>query len=516
MVEAFIDWFRNGSREELAWYDMAIGNRAYRLSYVIAAAARSDAIRDKDFKSLIEMAVRHARELAKEEDFAAHSNHGLFQAAGLQALTRRLGKSIPVIGELSELAQERLLEMLLTQFGDDGMHLEHSPGYHFAVLGTLVSLTRTGIIGDERLGQLREKAERAMAWVTLPNGVVAPLGDTPHRVLAPEDPTEDELRAATRAFRSPELLHVATRGLDGSAPDENLIAFPTSGYVVARTWEPDGSGTSLIFTAGFHSQVHKHADDLSFVWYDSGRLILSDGGQYGYERGNDADRRRTGRWYADPKRIYVESTRAHNTVVIDDSDHDRSRDPHGSALTGWGETDGVYFASGEVGHGTVTHSRTLAMTPGVWLAVIDRLRDGGGDSKPQPHTYLQSFLAAPDLDLSSGPDGTVLQPRDGGSPIHITSLSSGPKPAPAIRGAEEPRLAGWVSTRARELEPAWTFGFEEAGESAEFATIFSLAGPVDGEAEGDAVAFEAGAERVRLTVGDDGSLLVERTQAASL
>jgi hypothetical protein len=42
--------------------------------------------------------------------------------------------------------------------------------------------------------------------------------------------------------------------------------------------------------------------------------------------------------YSDPNRIYVETTRAHNTVEIDGLSHPRRNvQPYGSGLVGWGE-----------------------------------------------------------------------------------------------------------------------------------------------------------------------------------
>ncbi len=66
----------------------------------------------------------------QEERIATHSNHGLFQMAGLIALV----KSIPWLEKSAAgyiFAKELLLKMLNEHFGGDGLHKEHSPEYHF-------------------------------------------------------------------------------------------------------------------------------------------------------------------------------------------------------------------------------------------------------------------------------------------------------------------------------------------------------------------------------------------------
>jgi len=79
-----------------------------------------------------------------------------------------------------------------------------------------------------------------------------------------------------------------------------------------------------MLAAGFHSATHKQADDLTFVWHESGRPFIVDAGRYGY-------------YYDEPGRRYCESTRAHNTVEIDGrSTSMRPSDAFGSALTSWG------------------------------------------------------------------------------------------------------------------------------------------------------------------------------------
>jgi hypothetical protein len=115
---------------------MAIGLRAYRLGYLLDVVSRDPEVEDSSITALAEAAVVHAEALAPEEDFRGHNNHGLYQAAGQVALARRFPE-LPTMAEALEQGQERLGRMVRAQFAEDGVHREHSPGYHYLLLDTL-------------------------------------------------------------------------------------------------------------------------------------------------------------------------------------------------------------------------------------------------------------------------------------------------------------------------------------------------------------------------------------------
>src|SRR4029078_11016651 len=120
----------------------------------------------------------------------------------------------------------------------------------------------------------------------------------------------------------------------------------------------------------FHSRVHKHADDLSLVWWDRGHEILVDAGRFGYigRLAPDDPARLEGFFYSAPERQFVESTRAHNTVQIDDLDFPRRKvTPCGSGIVSAHHVDDVHAVVAEVTHfDTVIHTRVLATVPGKW------------------------------------------------------------------------------------------------------------------------------------------------------
>lgn len=467
-----LDWAANypslTTESPFAWYDMAIGLRAYRLGYLIDAGARLELFSDDDVATLTESVVLHQGALADERRFSAHSNHGFYQALGQLALAARLPE-LPGMDEARTQSESRLRKLIRQQFTEDGVHREHSPGYHLLVLETFDRMLASRLIEDSWFSERRRPIPEALAWFVLPNGRFSMFGDTGH-AFSPQLSHADD----------PELRFVMTAGREGSPPGETTRTFADAGYVVIRDRWPKGhhdfsNCAYLAQIAGFHSRAHKHADDLSFVWYDRGREIITDSGRYGFlgktEPGSELWE--LGFNYSDPKRVYVESTRAHNTVEIDGTSYPR-RDvkPYGSALRQSGEQEGIHYSECEVKHfGTVRHSRMLLFKPGMWLVVLDHLSDSSGTQ----HCFSQRFHFAPELDAIRCEDSARIDIPDEAESLYMVPLLAG-RLAEPVRGQEEPSLLGWVSRVGGSMTPAWTAAYVADGVAAHtFATLLCFA-----------------------------------------
>jgi Heparinase II/III-like protein/Heparinase II/III N-terminus len=450
-----------------AWYDMAIALRAYRLGYILDLAGRRPAYDDDAVGPLLESVLLHRDVLADDDRFAAHSNHGFYQALGQLALALRF-PYLPGMDNAEEQASTRLRQLVKSQFTEEGVHREHSPGYHLLVGDAFERALQTGLSDDEWLFSRRAPIHDALAWFVLPNGNLAMFGDT-----------EAQFEPTTTYPDSPSLRFVISRGREGAAPGDRVGAFAESGYVVFRDRWPEGPDdfedcSYLAQICAFHSRAHKHADDLSFVWYDRGRELLTDSGRFGYI-GKTRPRSqlwRQGFWYDDPRRVYVESTRAHNTVEIDDRSYQR-RDvkPYGSALVGWGEEEGVgFFSEAQVRHRRfITHRRLLFFVPRQLVLVVDLLND----SRRRRHRFVQRFHFAPELTVEDGAQPPALALPDSDERLHVTTLLPATLLQPAA-GQEEPELLGWVSREANSLLPAWTVAYTGEGASHAFATLLRL------------------------------------------
>jgi hypothetical protein len=470
-LRVLLDWIEHYPsptvESEFAWYDVAIGARAQRLGFALDVVARDPAYENETVARLVEATLMHAELLRADDIVAWHSNHGLLVVAAQLALATRF-RELPGFEADAEQARDRLLELVGRQFTDEGVHREHSPDYHASVLGTIIGLLQDGIVTAPELAERRREIEDALAWFVLPTGRIATFGDSDWRRLGTDADRHE----------SPGLSYALTQGRAGRPPEDRVRGFPGSGYLVVRTWPERGEfqqASYLAQTAAFHSRTHKHADDLSVIWQERGVDLLVDPGRFGYLGRTEADSElaAAGFWYSHPARIYVESTRAHNTVEVDGKSNPRvGVEPYGSGLLDWGER-------GELAYGLsrfrplaqLVHSRTLVFLPGRWLLIVDDLVD----ESEQPHDLTQWFHFGTEVEVTA--HGTMLTGALPDPELRLFCVPFGPvEPVAPVRGREHPDLLGWVAPREGVLEPIWTGGYRvRAAPRARFATLLALA-----------------------------------------
>jgi Heparinase II/III-like protein/Heparinase II/III N-terminus len=471
------DWIErfpaiDDSSASFAWYDLAVGSRGYRLAYLLDVVARDASRDDEVVRLLFGSLLVHAAALADESRFARHSNHGIYQVMGQLAMSRRF-PDVPAVAEAGAQGKNRLDELFDTHFTAEGIHREHSPHYHDLILIPLRAIRSAGLVRDGRLDAVCGKCEESLAWFVTPAGRYAMFGDTGRQVVTNQD---------VERLGSAHLKFALSAGRVGTAPKERTKGFADSGYVIFRDRWPKGEVdfadcSYLAQTCAFHSRVHKHADDLSFVWYDRGCDILTDAGRFGYVGRTEPESElfADGFWYSDPRRIYVESTRAHNTVEVDGrSNPRRNVIPYGSALTQWGERGAIRFSESRVRHDQLFHTRLLLFLPRFWLLVVDSLVEEGDER----HDLVQRFHLAPELDLAWNDGDTersVVAELPSGDRMHAVALFPQNLVRPA-RGEEEPEALGWISPRDGVMEPQWTFAWSaSAVRSHLFASLFCFA-----------------------------------------
>lgn len=443
----------------MAWYDMAIGLRALRLAYIVDLTVRFGL--DDRLPALIHSADQHRLALLREDIFKPGHNHGVFVAAGQAALGRRLS-GVAGMADAERQGRERLVTMLETQFGRDGVHVEHSPGYHLMILDVIRGLWEAGLLPPSERDRL-VSIEDALAWFTLPDGSLAPMGDTERALDLPEE----------GIVASDHLRWVASGGRTGGVPQESWRLFEDSGYAVLKDgWIGDGNSepSYLLHSAAFHSRAHKHADDQSVIWFDRGEEILTDPGRFAYldPGGPTSELGKLGFFYQDPRRVYTEETRAHTTIEIDGAAYRRRGvKPYGSGIRSAGPVAGLMHSDAVVEHQTlydqvrIRHRRVVVLDPGLWLLVIDQLDPADASE----HRYAQWFQFAPQVDVVSDDLGwrATLARGDRLWTVPLTT----PDAREHHRGRTEPSLQGWVAADPDTLEPATSV-----------AAVRTAAGPV--------------------------------------
>jgi hypothetical protein len=454
-----------------AWNDMTASLRTYRLAYLLDAACRRDDVPDALLQDLWRSLVGHLAWLESRHPLPAAGDRKFLRAIAQFSASTRFSRMSPLDEVMHEVSAQ-LPGLIETQFSKEGVHLEHSPGYQRLLTQAIETLASTAALSNampppDRLRQF----EDALAWMIQPDGRLANLGDSTRYEMEEQVPSDDLCRSTLLQF-------AISAGRVGQPPQERVKGFPESGLLVMRSgWPSDAvayrRSSYLAQQCAFHSQAHKHSDDLSFVWYDHETDILVDAGRFS-SLDDDAFDRQTP---VDPARKYVESARAHNTVEIDDVAQDRvDRKPYGSALLRWGESDGVQFAESHVRDPQgIRHARVLLNRPHEWLIVFDWLWDNNGAA----HQYRQWFQLAPGFAVSQQGNTLRAQSDRTGLSLLATPLLDGPALVPPVKGQQQPSLQGWWSPDDGVLQPIWSACWaRQHVPSALFATLFTFADDV--------------------------------------
>jgi heparinase II/III-like protein len=432
-----LDWIAQNPHgktgvSEYAWWDKVVGDRAPYFAYLLNASCQSAILSREQATTLLRSLVEHADYLADDRNYTHQTNHGLFQDAGLLLLARYLSPLKESQGWRAH-GLARFLETIRRHTNvEEGVHLEHSPEYQNLTINLLGKVQELAEIDDPWLGELLERMRDAGRWFVLPDGMVAPIGDS-DRVPAPKWARE------------------------GAEAQTGLGAFPSSGWAVVKA-----GGASLIVSAGYHSLVHKHIDDLSFYLHEQGEPVIVDAGKYGYDSEDDG-------------RQYALSGAAHNGLLVDGDDVNlKAIKPYGSGIEWAEESDGWYAisATNKIALAqNVQHRRLFLYRPGSVLVLVDQVESR------RYHIYTRLFHLGPGLEVSG--EAELLE-LSGSSFRGLLHESTGDTVSGRlVRGQSEPVLQGWVFPEYRKWQETWTVEYESRCKSGIFVTTLSLQeGPV--------------------------------------
>lgn len=450
---------RDVAEDSMAWYDMSLSLRTPVAISLLTRVAKIPSMK-REALILLGVVLQSLDALEAPSSFKPGNNHG-FYAAASQAHAAAFLPSWDVVTRAGDTGEQRLAMVLDRQFAPDGGHLEHSPGYHEMLLRSFEGAAELGLITKKETLEALERAEVALGWMMMPDGKLAPFGDS----------TEVDMRKKKKVLE-PSTRFLQTEGKEGTPNSEELFVLPASGYAMVRSPQPQraseiGSEAYLAMQAGFHSRAHKHADDLTIIWYDLERPILVDGGRYGYGKNlaPDDPLRAQGFFYEAKERQYVESTIAHNTIEVDGQIHDRLRKPYGALPIEASQDGDRSIIIGRAEHGGWTQERTLTMVPHASLHVSDTIHVEDGNA----HEAISWFNLNGEFELISASDSELLFDMGDGQRLRVFATVSpdskhGLSLVSPVRGQSDP-IRGWRSIRDRELIPCWSFGYRSDFES---------------------------------------------------
>jgi uncharacterized heparinase superfamily protein len=291
---------------------------------------------------------------------------------------------------------ERLLPAELDeQVLGDGVHYERSPAYHAQAFADLLECRQVMEPGAPRdgLDAALGRMAQALADLSHPDGCPSLFNDGGlHMTYAPAECLD---------------VHARLLGTPAARP-RALFAASDAGYYGARA-----GGDLVVVDCGAISPdflpAHGHGDILSFEWSVAGMRIVVDAGVYEYHAGEARD--------------YSRSTRAHNTVTVDDGDQAEfysafriGRRPHPVVHRYQARDGGFVLEGSHDGYrrlaGAPVHRRTFDASP-ARIGVRDEVRGGAGQA------VAARLLLHPECTVDAVPGGAVI--RRGGVEVALTS-----------------------------------------------------------------------------------------------
>ena len=319
-----------------------------------------------------------------------------------------------------ETGRKILLEEISRQVRPDGSHAEQSTCYHrYATDCFLHAAILAGRNGCPFPASYRTALERMvdfMMYTAWPDGTHPMMGDADGGRLLPfawRDPNDHRSTLSTAAvyFEREDFRNRAGRfseetlwllgpeaadrfhGLTPDPPAEMSKAFAQCGFVVMRSdWGSDSN--MLVFDAGPQGMEgcgHGHADALSVACSAQGTNWLVDPGTFAYTSSPE--------W-----RDYFRSTRAHNTLVVDNQGQAQPGKTFKwlnlcpARLEGWTTLPSLDYADGthegyrRLAEPVVHRRRVVFVKPDRWF-LLDELSGAG------THSLEFLFHFPPDVQL---------------------------------------------------------------------------------------------------------------------
>lgn len=434
------------------WDDHHTAIRAIILCQLWAAARGNEPLGSAFMSELFSAIVRHAEKLAHESFYRRDHNHGVTQAYALLAI----GLLFPLHPKgttWANLGRLRLEEQMVKNVSPEGVHLEHTPLYHFYVFdqfnGAYQLAQAHGMTFSDGFHQRLQAMLGSGAHLLKPNGTPTAMGDS-NRDSAVR--IEEEALKGYSTESVGNYLYSRTKGKKGITPKNTSVLLAGAGYACLRSgWGESENFTDeryLIFRTATFKTAHIHLDVFSFELYAYGDdLIIDSGGPYAY---------------GDPmRRDYFVSTAAHNTVVVDRRNQEvgESRILRRQSTSDYDLLDAEHH-----NYPGVTHRRAIVFVRPDYFIILDRLE---ADS---PRRYSQLFHVNPNLTVEfHGLTATTLNPSGGPTvqiiPLLVEGLTVG------LHRASLTPNQGWVCLGDHRMVPSPVIDYQRSATSTAFAVL---------------------------------------------
>ncbi|MED1602987.1 alginate lyase family protein [Alkalihalophilus marmarensis] len=452
-IEITESWIRSNpnhrSTNNWAWSDHAVSSRILTWAYLYENLQKSNVRNERFNQLLLSSLYEHAEWQVKESNYRFPHNHGIMQDRSLIEASW-LFESFSTSDHWFELSLSRLNKQLEHSISKSGVHLEHSPGYHIYTLNLFQDIEAALNKRNQSVGHNLEanlnKMEEYLAYVFKPDGTLPLVGDTEYY------PVE-----RISHLNHPYLEYILSKGKSGEMPSEPSKVYKDAGVAILRDEWKSGDkfdqSSYLMLQAGYHSNVHKHADDLSFVLYSMGEDIFVGPGKYMYAN--------------NPMRNYMLSGLSHNTVTIDGKGYDLNLNKTGAFIKEYELTEEYdrVVAEHTLYDGVNFTREIIFIKPNIFV-IIDSL------ASKKVHNFEQRFNLNPNAEILNYSKTGLRFSLNKDLTVELKQLNSVDK-VNYYRGGNNP-IRGYISYKTNELTEVDQFEFIKRGSSTQFVTLVKL------------------------------------------
>jgi heparinase II/III-like protein len=421
--EYLLAWIRYEERawlpRGLVWNDHTVAERVLILAEFWRLYRQHPRYEPEVGRRVIELAARYSVLLAKPSHFTFNTNHGVMQNLALFHFCLAF-PVLPGVEHYKRLAFERLNDQLHYYINDEGVVLEHSPGYHRVGLEFLSKamryLTLLGISPPLTWIDKYSKAKSVYAQLRLPDGLLPLFGDTRY---------ERDARGPLVANLDP---NGKVQGLDYQrswVPLEAAAVYPVAGYAVwwdalSRRSSDETRAQTVIGWSHFPGHGHLRANQMSIWVWARGQVWWSNVGYWPYDH---KDR---------PKALSWSTSNAPHLV------NEHPPTSRRAALRSLAWSDKMAFIdlerSGPGGY--IARRQVLWRKPALWL-VLD-----GSTARNGRQQIV--WTTSPDVRMDDGPvEGSLtLHGADANVFLDVFLLGSSGTSMRTVRGSHSP-FAGW-------------------------------------------------------------------------
>ncbi|GEM_PF-754648 len=416
------------ARSSWAWNDHATADRVIMLTKLLFNTFKEDI----EFSLLLIKVLKvHGNYLSDQSKYSTY-NHGIMQDRALLLISVIL-PSLKESQRWYELAITRLTERITKDFSTKGVHLEHSASYHYVIwkmFDELLDFLKYKNLYNDLTDKesILEDMKDYLLWLKNSDGTLPLTGDTRY-ININKDLSEK---------------HVIRDG---------LFCCKEAGVVIFNNQDD-----KIMFQSGFHSLVHKHADDCAFTIRIKGIDVFIDSGMYNYQRNNIF-------------RKYVRSVFAHNAVSVDGKSYELiNENVNKAALKEVYDCKDYFYVQGfhNLYSGVQYNRKLFYFKKSKAIFICDSLISDG------EHVYSQIFNLSDKVQIVSKTTQSCILTVNKDFEIELKQLKP-VKKSNTYFGSKEP-VRGWSSKHFNTIEPIGSIDYEGEGSNFQFWTVINVMG----------------------------------------